>query len=117
MTLVASRTFLLGTEIQATAKDAVYAYYGSAHADQKVVNDADGTPIGFGIPGSTAANEKVSEATGGIAHTFFRDPKIGGIQLMVQYSHVRRAPFSVPAGTPASASVNMLYLNFRYFLP
>jgi len=117
MTLVASRTFLIGTEIQATAKDAVYAYYGSAHADQKVVNDADGTPIGFGIAGSTAANEKVSEATGGIAHTFFRDPKIGGIQLMVQYSHVRRAPFSVPAGTPTSASVNMLYLNFRYFLP
>jgi hypothetical protein len=36
---------------------------------------------------------------------------------MLQYSHVRRTPFSVPAGTPASAAVNMLYMNVRYFLP
>jgi hypothetical protein len=36
---------------------------------------------------------------------------------MAQYSHVRRTPFSVPAGTPADAAVNMLYFNVRYFLP
>lgn len=77
----------------------------------------DGSAIGFGIPGSTTANERVLEATAGLAHTFLRDPKAGGLQFMAQYSHVRRTPFSVPAGTPAHASVNMLYLNVRYLLP
>jgi hypothetical protein len=39
------------------------------------------------------------------------------MQLRVQYSHWRRTPFSVPAGTPPDASLNMLYFNLRYFLP
>ena len=57
------------------------------------------------------------EATAGVTETFSRDPKIGGMQLMVQYSHVRRTPFPVPAGTPADAAVHMLYFNVRYLLP
>jgi hypothetical protein len=52
-----------------------------------------------------------------VAHTFFRDPAIGGLQLMGQFSHVSRTPFSVPAGTPSSATVNMVYVNVRYTLP
>ena len=50
-------------------------------------------------------------------HTFFRDAKIGGIQFLGQYSFLQRTPFSVPAGTPAHASVHMIYLCIRYFLP
>ena len=95
----------------------LYAYYSAAHADRAVTTDVDGSAIGFGVPGSTAANEQIVEATAGVTHTFFRDPKIGGIQFIAQYSYVRRTPFSVPPGTPADASVNMIYLNVRYFLP
>jgi hypothetical protein len=117
LTLVATRSYMIGTEIQAGHKTGLYTYYNAAHADRAVTSDVDGSAIGFGIAGSTAANERVDEATAGVTQTFFRDPKIGGIQFMVQYSHVRRTPFSVPAGTPADASVNMLYMNVRYFLP
>jgi len=115
--LVTTRSYLVGTEVQGGARTAMYGYYSEAHADRAVTADADGSPIGFGVPESTAANALIAEATAGVTHTFFRDPKIGGIQFMAQYSHVRRTPFSVPAGTPADAAVNMLYFNVRYLLP
>ena len=117
MTLVTTWSSLIGTEIQAVSKTSLYGYYSAAHATRTVSTDVDGSTIGFGVPGSTAANERIVEATAGLIHTFFRDPKIGGIQFMGQYSYLRRTPFSVPAGTPADASVHMIYLNVRYFLP
>jgi hypothetical protein len=117
MTLVTTWSSLIGAEIQAGARAMVYAYYSAAHGDRTLATDADGSTIGFGAPGLTAANQEVIEATAGITHTFFRDPKIGGMQLMGQYSYVRRTPFSVPSGTAADASVNMIYVNVRYFLP
>jgi hypothetical protein len=117
MTLVTTWSSLIGTEIQAGSKTSLYTYFSAAHADAAVTTDVDGSAIGFGVPGSTVANERIVEATVGVTQTFFRDPKIGGIQFMAQYSHVRRTPFSVPSGTPADASVSMLYFNVRYFLP
>ncbi len=72
-------------------------HYSAVGANRAVTTDVDGSAIGFGVSGSTAANERITEATAGLIHTFFRDPKIGGIQLMGQYSYLRRTPFSVPA--------------------
>jgi len=117
MTLVTTWSSVVGTEIQAAGKTSVYAYYSAARATRTVATDVDGSAIGFGVTGSTAANERIDETTAGLIHTFFRDPKIGGIQLIGQYSYLRRTPFSVPAGTPADASVHMIYLTVRYFLP
>ncbi len=117
MTLVTTRSYLFGTEVQAGGKTALYAYHSRAYADRAVTGDADGSAIGFGVPGSTTANAWIAEATAGITQTFFRDPKIGGMQFMAQYSHLRRTPFSVPDGTPPDAAINMLYLNVRYLLP
>jgi hypothetical protein len=117
MTLVSTRSYLLGTEIQAHPNTSLYVYYSEAHGEAAVSADVDGSAIGFGIPGSTTANERLLEGTAGVIHTLFRDPKAGSVQLMGQYSHVRRTPFSVSAGTPADASVNMLYLNVRYLFP
>jgi hypothetical protein len=117
LSLVKSRSFIVGPEIQAGSKTLLYGYYSMAQADENVSLDATGKPIGFGIPASTAANHKVNETTVGITQTFFRDPKIGGMQLMVQYSNVQRTPFSVPAGTSSSATLNMVYVNVRYVLP
>ena len=84
LTLVKTRSSLIGTEIQAAHKTMVYGYYSAAHADRTVASDVDGSAIGFGVPGSTAANEQIVEATAGVTHTFFRDPKIGGVQFMAQ---------------------------------
>ena len=57
------------------------------------------------------------EGTIGFTQIFFRDPKIGGLQLMVQYSYVKRTPFSVAAGAPSFAKANMVFINIRYVLP
>ena len=35
-----------------------------------------------GVQGLTTANEDIIEATAGLIHTFFRDPKIGGVQFL-----------------------------------
>lgn len=117
LSLVKSRSYIVGPEIQAGGKTLLYGYYSMSQADANVAVDTTGKAIGFGIPASTAANHKLNEATVGIIQTFFRDPKIGGMQLMVQYSNVERTPFSVPAGTSSSAKVNMVYVNVRYLLP
>jgi hypothetical protein len=99
-------------------KTSIYGYYSIANIDQMVAIDANGTtPIGYGIAGSQTANHNVQEATLGVTQTFFRDPKIGAMQLMVQFSNLQRTPFSVLAGTPSSAKLNMLYVNVRYTLP
>ena len=117
MNLVTTWSALVGTEIRAGSKTNLHAYYSAAHANRTVTSDVDGSEIGFGVQGSTAANERIAEATASVIYTFFRDPKAGGMQFIGQYSYVRRTPFSVPAGTPADASVNMIYLTMRYFLP
>jgi hypothetical protein len=117
MSLVKSWSGIYGAEV--TAKNTLlYGYYSVDRIDQNATLDADGkTPIGYGITGSQAANHKIDEVTVGLTQTFFRDPKIGGMQLMIQYSNLKRTPFSVPAGTPADAKLNMFYVNVRYLLP
>jgi hypothetical protein len=117
MSLVQSWSGIYGAEV--TAKNTLlYGYYSIASVNQNTTLDADGkTPIGYGIAGSAAANHKIYEGTFGLTQTFFRDPKIGGMQLMLQYSYLKRTPFSVPAGTPTDATMNMVYVNVRYILP
>jgi hypothetical protein len=117
MSLAKSWSGIYGPEL--TVKNTLlYGYYSLARIDQNTTLDADGkTPIGYGITGSTAANHKVDEITVGLTQTLFRDPKIGGMQIMLQYSNLKRTPFSVPTGTPADAKLNMVYVNVRYILP
>ncbi len=116
MTLVDTSSLLTGVEVPVTPRMQLWGYYSDVRTDREVSADVDGTPIGFGVPGSRAANQHISEATVGATHTFFRDPHAGAMQLMVQYSHLRRAPFAPPEG-PADASANLLYVNVRYVLP
>lgn len=117
LSLVKSFSGIYGAEI--TQKNSlVYGYYSLARADRTVTFDADGvTVIGYGVNGSQSANHKMNETTVGLTQTIFKDPKIGGMQLMFQFSHLQRTPFAVPAGTPASAKLNMFYANIRYILP
>jgi hypothetical protein len=117
MSAVKSWSGIYGAEVQA-AKSLIYGYYSLAQATSNTTLDANGkTMIGYGVTGSQTANHKIQEATVGLTQTFFRDPKIGGMQLMIQYSHLQRTPFSVPVNTPTDAKMNMVYVNVRYLLP
>lgn len=123
MSTVSSWSGIYGAEAT-VKKTLVYGYYSQVHADALTAFDANGTtPIGFGVPNSQSANNKVEEDTFGLTHTLFRDPKVGGLQIMFQYSHVKRTVFSSPqqlaTGTPPGnvAKTNMVYVNFRYILP
>jgi hypothetical protein len=108
---------LEGAEVT-RGKSLVFGYYSVARADRVIGFDLNGTtPIGFGVANSQAANHTIEEATLGLAQTFFRDPRIGGMQLLLQYSRVKRTPFSVPANTPLSACAHMVYVSVRYLLP
>jgi len=117
MSLVKSWSGIYGAEVTAK-KSLLYGYYSVAHADPLTAFDANGTtPIGFGVTGSQSANHIVEEFTAGLTQTFVKDARIGGMQLMLQYSKVRRTPFAVPVNTPATAATNMVYVNVRYILP
>ena len=116
MTLVGSRSSLGGVEFTRGATLA-YGYFGYVSFDQQVTTDVDDTPIGFGVPGSTSANHTLHETTLGVTQTIFRDPRTGALQVLAQYSNVARTPFSVPAGTPSHASLNMVLIDVRYILP
>lgn len=113
---IGSRSFLAGVEAQVKPPTMVFGYYGTVHVDQKIAMDGD-DPIGYGIPGSTAANRSIEETTVGFNHAFFREPRYGALQLMFQYSYVKRTPWSVPDDTPSSAHVHMVYVSVRYVLP
>jgi hypothetical protein len=117
LSLVKSWSGIYGVEVQ-PKNTLLYGYYSVVRADELTGFDVNGTTrIGFGIPGSQSANHKVNEITLGVTQTFFRDPKYGGMQLMIQYSNVERTPFTVPVNTPSSAKMNMVYVNVRYILP
>jgi hypothetical protein len=117
MSLVKAWSGIYGPEIT-VGKTLVYGYYSVDRVTENTTLDADGkTQIGYGVTGSTAANKDINETTIGLTQTFFRDAKIGGMQLMLQYSYLKRTPFSVPAGTPSNATMSMFYLNVRYILP
>jgi hypothetical protein len=120
---VSSKSGIYGAEAT-VKKSLVYGYYSLAQADAKTTLDANGTTvIGFGVPNSQSANHKVEEETVGLTQTLIRDPKFGGLQIWLQYSHVKRTVFSSPTTLPTGtlpgnvAKTNMFYVNFRYILP
>jgi hypothetical protein len=127
MSLVNNFAGIYGAEVT-LKKSLVYGYYSLARADQNTTLDLPNAagvqaPIGFGIPNSQTANHKVEEDTIGLTQTIVRDPKIGGLQIQLQYSYVKRTVFSSPQALPSGtlpgnvAKVNMFYINFRYILP
>jgi len=113
---IGSTSAMGGIEAQVRPMTMLFGYYGTVRIDQKVASDG-GKPIGYGIPGSTAANKSIDETTAGFNHAFFREARYGAMSLIVQYSYVSRKPWSVPEGTPSSTHVHMLYVTARYTLP
>ena len=116
--LVDAKAGIFGAEVQLTPKTLVYGYDSFAQFDQAVTLDRNGKAIGYGVPGSTSANRMLREITFGVTQTFFKDPRYGAFQLMLQGSYLKRSLFTpAAAGTPSGADLKMVYVNVRYVLP
>jgi hypothetical protein len=106
-----------GFELQ-TKKTLFYAYYGGTFIGKNTVVDTGGKLVGYGYAGSpNSQNKSIHEPTFGITQTFWRDPKYGALQLMLQYSYLVRYPWVVASGAPKDAHASMVFLNLRYLLP
>jgi hypothetical protein len=98
----------------------LYAYYGGLYTRKNYdIDPATGKPVGWGYPGSGATqNRIIQEPSFGLTQTFFKDPKYGALQLILQYSYLTRNPFVVPSTASASnAHTNMIFADLRYVLP
>jgi len=105
-----------------TAKNTLlYAYYGGVYVGRNVAIDASGAkpaPVGYGYSGSpNAQNRTVQEPTFGITQTFWKDPRYGALQLMLQYSYLLRYPWFQAVNAPKDAHASMVFINLRYLLP
>ena len=116
ITTIGSTSAMGGVEAQVKRSTMLFGYYGTVRVDREIASDG-GRAIGYGIAGATAANRSIEETTAGVNHAFFREPRYGALQLIVQYSYVTRKPWSVPEGTPSSARAHMVYVTARYVLP
>jgi hypothetical protein len=116
---VGASSVLAGIEYQAGRRTAVQGYWGTAHFDRNVAIDpATGGEVGFGYAGSPSNHKReISQGTLGFSHSFWQDPKLGGLMVMAQFSHLFREPWYAAAGAPGRADVNMFYLKVRYSLP
>lgn len=118
MTLVNSKSIMGGIEANAGPKTLVFGYYSQITADQTLAVDPVGNKsIGYGVAGQTGANKTIQETSVGLNHSFFKDPKVGTMQLIAQFSYLKRTPFSVPTGSPSSANAKMFFFDIRYILP
>jgi hypothetical protein len=96
----------------------LYAYYGGTWIDSNTALDTNGTLIGYGYTGAPSGqNHNIQEFTFGFSQTFWKDAKYGALNLMGQYSYLKREPWFVATGAPADAKMNMVFFNLRYTLP
>jgi hypothetical protein len=116
---VGASSVLAGVEYQAGQRTAVQGYWGTAHFDRNAAIDpATGGEVGFGYTGSPSNhNREIGQGTVGFSHSFWRDPKLGSLMVMAQFSHLFREPWYTAPGDPGRASLNMFYLKIRYSLP
>ena len=62
-------------------------------------------------------NRSIQEVAGGFTRILWQNPNYGAFWFSGQYSRLTRRPWSVSPGQPASTSLHVLYLTFRYVLP
>lgn len=114
---VHSASLMGGIEYQLTPHWMAYSYYGIVYFER----DLDGsgqTVVGYGAPNSGGnANRTIQQATGGLTRVFWKSPALGALQLNLQYSHLLRAAWWAPTGSPDSARAHMVMTELRYVLP
>ena len=99
-----------------TCTDTTHSGYGFYPGTAVVATAGTGTCPAPG--GSNNSSDRfLYEPTFGFVHTFWRNPSYGDLKVITQYSYVSRAPWLVPAATPATAHTSMVYVDLRYDLP
>jgi hypothetical protein len=98
----------------------LYAYYGGVESRANyTIDPKTGKPVGWGYPGSGATDNRIiQEPSFGLTQSFFKNPKFGALQLILQYSYLSRTPFVVPSTASSnSAHTSMIFADLRYVLP
>ncbi len=96
----------------------LFGYYGGIYISRNAEFDTNGKPIGYGYSGSPSSqNRSIQEGTFGLNQGIWSNPHYGALNFITQYSYLTRSPWSVPAGSPKNADVNMLFFDLRYTLP
>ena len=98
----------------------LYAYYGGVESRKDyTIDPATKKPVGWGYAGSGATqNRIIQEPSFGLTQTFWKDPKFGALQLILQYSYLSRIPFVVPSTASSNnAHSSMIFADLRYVLP
>ena len=118
LSLIHSDSTVTGFEFT-KKKTIIFSYYGGVYIDRNTAYDANGTTlIGYGYHGSpTSQNRNIQEATVGFNQTFWKNPKYGATSFIGQASWLSRAPWYAAPGTPANASLEMIFFDLRYTLP
>jgi hypothetical protein len=100
-------------------KSFLFAYWGGVYIPRNIALDpATNKWIGYGYPGAPSGqNRIVQEPSFGLTQTFWKDPKFGALQTILQYSYVSRDPWSVATGQPGNAHAHMIFADLRYVLP
>lgn len=107
-----------GFEANVSKRVLVYAYYGGIDIARNTAIDSDGKPVGYGFAGSSNSdNRTIQEATFGVVPTVWKDLNYGSLSLILQYSYLTRAPWSVAVGAAARAQTKMYWVDLRYTLP
>jgi hypothetical protein len=115
---VKSGSGILGAELDASPMTKLFAYYGVAAYSSQYTQLANGSYTGYGFPGeANSANRRIEEYTLGASQTLWKSAAYGDLKVLGQISYLDRKPFFVPAGSPSSAHMNMLYFDLRYDLP
>ncbi len=109
-----------GFEWQAQKNTLIDAYYGGVYIGKQIALDPSSRTrfIGYGYPGSGPNdNKSIQEITFGVTQTFWKNPNVGALALITQYSYLNRDPWSVVSPAPKSAHTNLYYIDLRYTLP
>ena len=97
----------------------ISGYYGLVYIQRNVGIDANGTSqIGWGFSGAPSGqNRSIQEGSVGFIQNFWKNPRLGTLGMIGQYSYLTRDPWAVATGAPKNAHASMAWLDLRYTLP
>ena len=115
---LSASSYLGGAEWQAAPNSLLFGYYSHVNIGSTYGQQANGSYVGYGYPGSANTNNKsIEEYTLGEIQTIWKSPTKGALQVISQLSYADREPWYVAAGAPSKAHVGMFFLDLRYVLP
>lgn len=117
--MVHSGSMIAGAEWRATKNNVIaFTYSGAYFARSSSIDPSTRTLVGYGFAGSANSNNRaLQEGTLATQTMLWTRPGYGSVQVITQSSYIARSPWSVSAGSPASAHLFAAYANLRYVLP